>query len=241
MKKLAVVTGGTRGIGRAISMALKDAGYLVAANYGSNDQAAKEFQDHTGIACFKWDVGNYEHSEQGIGTIEEHFGQPVDILINNAGITRDAMLHKSTLEDWMAVIHTNLTSCYILCRLVIPGMRERGYGRIINISSVNGQTGQVGQTNYAAAKSGLIGFAKSLAKENANKGITVNTIAPGYIRTDMVDAMPQDVLASITASIPVKRLGSPEDIARAVIFLASADASFITGETLSVNGGGAMY
>jgi acetoacetyl-CoA reductase len=239
-KRLALVTGGTRGIGRAISIALKQAGYHVAANYGSNDHVAKSFEIETGIACFKWDVSNYNVCEEGVGTIEEHFGQPIDILINNAGITRDAMLHKSTFDDWNAVLHTNLTSCYIMCRLTVPGMRERGFGRIVNISSINAQTGQLGQTNYAAAKAGLLGFTKSLALESANKSITVNAVAPGYIKTEMLDAMPAEAIAKLSSLIPVGQLGTPHDIARAVLFLVSEESGFITGETLSVNGGHSM-
>ena len=237
MARVALVTGGTRGIGAAISVALKDAGYKVAATYGGNDEAASKFKDETGIAVYKWDVGDFEACKAGIAQVEADLG-PVEVLINNAGITRDGMFHKMTPENWRAVIATNLDSLFNLTRNVIEGMRERGFGRIIGISSVNGQKGQMGQSNYSAAKAGLIGFTKALAQENAFKGITVNAVAPGYIGTEMVRAVPEDVLNSkIIPQIPVGRLGEPEEIARCVVFLAADEAGFITGSTLTANGG----
>jgi acetoacetyl-CoA reductase len=236
MARVALVTGGTRGIGHSISLALRDAGYRVAANYGGNDEAANKFKEETGIPVFKFDVGDFDATKAGIGKIESELG-PVDVLVNNAGITRDTTLHKMTAEKWESVIHTNLNSAFNCTRNVIEGMRERGFGRIVCISSINGQKGQFGQSNYAAAKAGVIGFAKSVAQENANKGITVNVVAPGYIGTDMVRAVPQDVLDKIVKQIPVGRLGEPEDIARCVVFLAADDAGFITGSTLTANGG----
>jgi acetoacetyl-CoA reductase len=236
MARVAVVTGGTRGIGAAISSALKAAGYAVAATYHGNDEAAKRFKAETGIAVYKWDAGAFEACREGIGRVERELG-PVDVLVNNAGITRDVMLHKMTEQQWREVIQTNLDSLFCMTRAVIEGMRARGFGRIINIGSINGQKGQFGQSNYAAAKAGLIGFSKSVALENANKGVTCNAIAPGYIRTDMVAAMPEAVLQKIAAQIPVGRLGESEDIARCVVFLASDEASFITGSTLTANGG----
>lgn len=233
MARKAVVTGGTRGIGAAISKALKVAGCDVAASYAGNDEAAAKFKSETGIAVIKFDVSDYDACAKALGEI----GQ-VDILVNNAGITKDGMFHKMTKDQWYAVINTNLNSLFNMCRPVIDGMRERGFGRIINISSINGQKGQMGQTNYSAAKAGDIGFTKALAQENANKGITVNVICPGYIATEMVMAVPKDVLEkSIIPQIPVRRLGQPEEIARCVVFLASDDAGFITGTTLSANGG----
>ena len=233
MARKAVVTGGTRGIGAAISKALKVAGCDVAASYAGNDEAAAKFKSETGIAVIKFDVSDYDACAKALGEI----GQ-VDILVNNAGITKDGMFHKMTKDQWYAVINTNLNSLFNMCRPVIDGMRERGFGRIINISSINGQKGQMGQTNYSAAKAGDIGFTKALAQENANKGITVNVICPGYIATEMVMAVPKDVLEkSIIPQIPVKRLGQPEEIARCVVFLASDDAGFITGSTISANGG----
>jgi acetoacetyl-CoA reductase len=237
MKKLAIVTGGTRGIGAAISIELKKAGYEVAASYVSNEEAAKEFQKKYDIKVYKWDVSDYDSCIRAVGKIEEDFGQTISVLVNNAGITRDTMLHKMSKEDWHAVISTNLTSCFNMCHAVITKMREQEYGRIINISSINAQKGQMGQTNYSAAKAGLIGFSKALAQESAAKGITVNTIAPGYINTEMVAQVPAEVLSKIVGNIPVKRLGEAHEIARAVLFLTSKDAGFITGETLSVNGG----
>ncbi len=237
MAGVALVTGGTRGIGAAISVALKEAGYQVAATYGGNDDAAAAFKDKTGIAVYKWDVGDFEACEAGIAQVETDLG-PVEVLVNNAGITRDGMLHKMTPENWRAVITTNLDSLFNMTRNVIEGMRGRGYGRIISISSINGQQGQMGQTNYCAAKAGLIGFTKAAAQENAFNGITVNAIAPGYVGTEMVRAVPEEVLKSkILPHIPVGRLAEPEEVARCAVFLASKDAGFITGSTLSVNGG----
>jgi acetoacetyl-CoA reductase len=236
MARVAVVSGGSRGIGAAISKALKEAGYRVAATYAGNDAAAEAFKAETGIAVFKWDVAEYEACAAGLKAVEGELG-PVDILVNNAGITRDAPLHRMTPEHWYAVINTNLNSLFNMTRPVIEGMRERGWGRIINISSINGQKGQFGQTNYSAAKSGDIGFTKALAQESAAKGITVNVIAPGYISTDMVKAVPPEVLkAKILPQIPAGRLGEPEEIARCVLFLASEEAGFINGSTLTVNG-----
>lgn len=236
MSGVAIVTGGTRGIGAAISEALFKAGNKVAATYHGNDQAAAEFTERTGVPHYKFDVGDYAACQSGVAQIVKDLG-PIDILVNNAGITRDAFLHKMTPEQWNEVMHTNLNSVFNMSRLVIEGMRERGFGRIINISSINGQAGQVGQTNYSAAKAAIIGFTKALAQESASKGITVNAIAPGYVDTDMVRSVAPDVLEKIIAKIPVKRLGKPEDIARAVIFLASDKASFVTGSTLTINGG----
>lgn len=237
MARVALVTGGTRGIGAAISAALKQAGYRIAANYGGNDEVANKFKAETGIPVFKWDVGSYEACVDGVKKVEAELG-PVDVLVNNAGITRDGMFHKMTPEQWTAVINTNLNSIFNMCRPVIEGMRERNFGRIVNISSINGQKGQMGQTNYSAAKAGEIGFTRALAQENARKGITVNAICPGYIATEMVRAVPKEVLEkSILPQIPVGRLGEPEEIARCVVFLASDDAGFITGSTLTVNGG----
>ncbi len=235
MGRVALVTGGTRGIGEAISVALKAAGYSVAANYAGNDDAAKAFTEKTGIPHFKWDVSDFEACKAGIAKVEAEVG-PVDVLVNNAGITRDGQLHKMTLEQWNAVINTNLNSAFNMSRNVIEGMRARKFGRIVCISSINGQKGQFGQTNYSAAKAGEIGFVKALAQESARSGITVNAIAPGYIGTEMVRAVPEDVLAKIVATIPVGRLGEPEDIARCVVFLAADDAGFITGSTMTVNG-----
>jgi acetoacetyl-CoA reductase len=240
MGRVALVTGGTRGIGEAICLALKDAGYKVVANYAGNDQAAQAFSARTGIAVKRFDVGDFAAVAAGIGEIETEHG-PVEVLVNNAGITRDGTLHKMTYEQWNQVIQTNLTSCFNTCRAVIDGMRARAFGRIVNIGSINGQAGQYGQVNYAAAKSGIHGFTKALAQEGAARGITVNAIAPGYVDTDMVRAVPREVLAKIVAKIPVGRLGKPEDIARAVLFLIADEAEFITGATLSVNGGQHMY
>jgi acetoacetyl-CoA reductase len=237
MARVAVVSGGTRGIGEAISVGLKDAGFQVAANYGGNDEAAQRFKDSTGIPVYKWDVGDFQACRDGIARVEADLG-PIDVLVNNAGITRDTTLHRMTVEQWSDVIRTNLDSVFNMTRGVIEGMRERGFGRIVNISSINGQKGQFGQSNYSAAKAGLIGFTKAVAQENAAKGITVNAVAPGYIGTEMVRAVPEDVLKSkILPLIPVGRLGEPEEIARCVVFLASDGAGFITGSTLSANGG----
>lgn len=234
--KVAVVTGGTRGIGAAISIALKESGYTVIANYGGNDAVANKFAEDYSIDVLKWDVGSYEDCHKNIADIEKKYGR-IDVLVNNAGITRDSFLHKSTPDMWNAVITTNLTSCYNMAHCVINGMRDRGFGRIISISSINGQKGQIGQVNYSAAKAGVIGFTKALALECANKGITVNAIAPGYIDTDMVRAVPENVLESIIAQIPVRRLGKAEEIANAVVFLSCEKSGFITGTTLSANGG----
>ena len=237
MARVALVTGGTRGSGAAISMALKDAGYTVAATYAGNDEAANTFKADTGIHVFKWDVGDFEACKAGIAKVEADLG-PVDVLVNNAGITRDGTLHRMTPEAWQAVISTNLDSLFNMTRNVIDGMRNRNYGRIISISSINGQKGQFGQANYAAAKAGVFGFTKSVAQENAAKGITVNAIAPGYIATEMVKAVPEEVLKTkILPLIPVGRLGEPEEIARCVVFLAAEEAGFITGSTLTANGG----
>lgn len=236
MARVALVTGGTRGIGAAICEALKAAGCSVAANYAGNDAAAAAFTEKTGIPAFKWDVSDFAACQAGIAEVTEKVG-PIDVLVNNAGITRDGMLHKMSPENWHAVINTNLTSVFNMCRNVIDGMRDRNYGRIVNISSINGQKGQMGQTNYSAAKAGEIGFTKALAQEVARKGITVNAICPGYIATEMVSAVPPDVLAKIVANIPVGRLGQAEEIARCVVFLAADEAGFITGSTLSANGG----
>jgi acetoacetyl-CoA reductase len=235
MPRVAVVTGGTRGIGSAVARALKDAGYQVAANYGSNDEAAHKFKGETGIPVYKWDVGSYEACAEGLKQVVADLG-PVEVLVNNAGITRDATLHRMKPEQWTAVINTNLNSLFNMCRNVIESMRERKFGRIINVSSVNGQKGQIGQTNYSAAKAGEIGFTKALAQENARLGITVNAICPGYINTEMVQAVPKDILEKIIAQIPVGRLGEPDDVARCVLFLAADTADFITGATLTVNG-----
>ena len=237
MARVALVTGGTRGIGAAISAALKEAGYKVAATYGGNDAAANAFNEETGIAVYKWDVGDFEACRAGVAGVEADLG-PVEVLVNNAGITRDGMLHRMTPESWRAVIATNLDSLFNMTRNVIEGMRARGYGRIVSISSINGQKGQMGQANYSAAKAGLIGFTKAVAQENAFKGVTVNAVAPGYIGTEMVRAVPEAVLnTKILPLIPVGRLGEPEEVARCVVFLASEDAGYITGSTLTVNGG----
>ena len=237
MSRVAVVTGGTRGIGAAISKALVAAGYKVAATYHGNDEAAAKFKAETGVNVYKWDVGNFDACSAGLKQVEADLG-PVDVLVNNAGITRDGMFHKMTAEQWYAVINTNLNSLFNMTRPVIEGMRARKFGRIINISSINGQKGQMGQSNYSAAKAGDIGFTKALAQENARAGITVNAICPGYIATEMVMAVPKEVLEkSILPQIPVGRLGQPEEIGRCVVFLASDDAGFITGSTLSANGG----
>jgi acetoacetyl-CoA reductase len=234
------VTGGTRGIGEAISTGLKDAGYTVAATYAGNDEAARRFTDKTGIAAYKFDVSDYGQCAESVEKIVGDLG-PVDILVNNAGITRDGTLHRMSFEQWNSVIQTNLSSCFNMCHCVIEGMRERGFGRIVNIGSVNGQAGQYGQVNYAAAKSGIHGFTKALAQEGAAKGVTVNAIAPGYIDTDMVRAVPERVLEKIISGIPVGRLGHAEEIARGVLFLVADEAGFVTGSTMSINGGQHMY
>ena len=237
MSKLAIVTGGTRGIGEAISVALKQEGYLVIATYHHNDAAAEEFKSRSSIPVKSWDVSNYSACTKAISAIESEFKQPVGVLVNNAGITKDRMLHKMEQQDWISVIETNLLSCFNMCHAVIGQMRKQNYGRIVNISSVNALTGQLGQTNYSGAKAGIIGFSKALALESAAKNITVNCVAPGYIMTDMVSRVPKDVLNDIIKKIPVQRLGKPEEIARAVAFLVNEKSGFITGETLSVNGG----
>ena len=240
MARVALVTGGTRGIGEAISIALKDAGYQVVASYAGNDKAAADFTEKTGIAVKKFDVSDFDACQAAVRGVEAETG-PVEILVNNAGITRDGTLHRMEKDQWQAVIDTNLGSCFNMCRAVIDGMRDRGFGRIVNIGSINGQAGQYGQVNYAAAKSGIHGFTKALAQEGAAKGITVNAIAPGYINTDMVRAVPQNVLEKIIAKVPVGRLGEADEIARGVAFLVADAAGFITGSTLSINGGQHMY
>ncbi len=240
MGRVALVTGGTRGIGAAISIALRDAGYKVAANYAGNDDVANAFAEKEGIKVYKFDVSSFEACQVGIERIAADLG-PVEVLVNNAGITRDTVIHRMTPQQWDEVIRTNLTSCFNLSRLVIDNMRERNFGRIVNIGSVNGQAGQYGQVNYAAAKSGIHGFTKALAQEGATKGVTVNAIAPGYIDTEMVRAVPPNVLEKIVAKVPVGRLGHASEIARGVLFLVADEAAFITGSTLSINGGQHMY
>lgn len=240
MSRVALVTGGTRGIGAAIATGLKDAGYIVAANYGGDDARANAFSKETGIAVYKFDVSDFDAVQEAVKKIEADLG-PVEVLVNNAGITRDGTMHRMSAEQWQAVLDTNLGSCFNCCRAVIDGMRARKFGRIVNIGSVNGQAGQYGQVNYAAAKSGIHGFTKALAQEGARAGITVNAIAPGYIDTDMVRAVPEEVLEKIVARIPVGRLGHAEEIARGVKFLVADDAGFVTGSTLSINGGQHMY
>ncbi|WEX77337.1 beta-ketoacyl-ACP reductase [Sinorhizobium numidicum] len=237
MSRVALVTGGSRGIGAAISVALKAAGYKVAANYAGNEEKAQAFREDSGIPVYKWDVSNYQACAEGIAKVEADLG-PIDVLVNNAGITRDAMFHKMTPEQWGEVISTNLTGLFNMTHPLWPGMRDRGFGRVINISSINGQKGQMGQVNYSAAKAGDLGFTKALAQEGAAKGVTVNAICPGYIGTEMVRAVPEKVLNErIIPQIPVGRLGEPEEVARCVVFLASDDAGFITGSTISANGG----
>ncbi|MBV7519836.1 MULTISPECIES: beta-ketoacyl-ACP reductase [Sinorhizobium/Ensifer group] len=237
MSRVALVTGGSRGIGAAISIALKNAGYKVAANYAGNDEKAEAFKQETGIPVYKWDVSSYQSCAEGIAKVEADLG-PVEVLVNNAGITRDAMFHKMTPEQWGEVVGTNLTGLFNMTHPIWSAMRDRGFGRVINISSINGQKGQMGQANYSAAKAGDLGFTKALAQEGAAKGITVNAICPGYIGTEMVRAVPEKVLNErIIPQIPVGRLGEPEEIARCVVFLASDDAGFITGSTISANGG----
>ncbi|MGK9168635.1 acetoacetyl-CoA reductase [Inquilinus limosus] len=240
MARVAVVTGGTRGIGEAISVALKDKGYKVAATYAGNDEAAQAFSERHGISVYKFDVADFEQCQAAVARIETELG-PIEVLVNNAGITRDGTIHKMDRTAWDAVIDTNLGSCFNMCRCVIDGMRARNFGRIVNIGSINGQAGQYGQVNYAAAKSGIHGFTKALAQEGAAKGITVNAIAPGYVDTDMVRAVPPNVLEKIVAKVPVGRLGKASEIARGVLFLVDDEAGFITGSTLSINGGQHMY
>jgi acetoacetyl-CoA reductase len=233
---VAIVTGGTRGIGHAISLALVQAGYKVAAVYHGNDEAARAFEKETKCKAYKFDVSDFAACEKGVQQIEAELGD-VNILVNNAGITRDGVLHKMSSDNWHDVIETNLSSCFNMCRVVINGMRERNFGRIVNISSINGQKGQFGQVNYSAAKAGILGFTKALALESAGKGITVNAVCPGYIETDMTSAVPPEVMASIIKQIPVARLGQPDEIAALVAFLASEKAAFITGATIAANGG----
>src|ERR1700748_2062654 len=240
MARVAVVTGGTRGIGEAISVALKNAGYTVAANYAGNDERAKAFTGRTGIKAYKWDVADFDACAAGMKHVEAELG-PVDVIVNNAGITRDGTMKKMGRQGWDEVLDTNLGGCFNLCKAVWEGMLEKNFGRVVNIGSINGQAGQYGQVNYAAAKSGIHGFTKALAQEGASKGITVNAIAPGYINTDMVRAVPQPVLEKIVARIPVGRLGEADEIARGVLFLVADEGGFITGSTLSINGGQHMY
>ncbi len=236
MAKVAIVTGGTRGIGAAIARGLKAAGCSVAATYHGNDEAAAKFKAETGVAIYKWDVADPAASAAGVARVEADLG-PIDILVNNAGITRDGMFHRMTWDQWSAVLRTNLDSMFAMTRPVIEGMRERERGRIVNISSINGQKGQIGQSNYSAAKAGVIGFTKALAQENAKKGITVNCICPGYIDTDMVAGVPEKVLQAIVGQIPVGRLGKADEIASLVVYLASDEAAFMTGAVLTANGG----
>jgi acetoacetyl-CoA reductase len=240
MARVAIVTGGTRGIGEAISVALRDMGLTVAANYMGNDERAKAFTDRTGIRSYKWDVSDFEACQQGVRQVESDLG-PVDVLVNNAGITRDATMKRMDHQKWQDVIDTNLGGCFNMAKAVFEGMTGRGYGRVVNIGSINGQAGQYGQVNYAAAKSGIHGFTKALAQEGAKFGVTVNAIAPGYIDTDMVAAVPDEVLQKIVARIPVGRLGRADEIARGVAFLCDDNAGFVTGSTLSINGGQHMY
>ncbi len=240
MTRVAIVTGGTRGIGEAISLALRDAGMTVAANYAGNDERARAFTDRTGIKAYKWDVADFDACLAGVAQVEAELG-PVDVLVNNAGITRDGTMKKMNRQAWDEVIDTNLGGCFNMAKAVWANMSDRKYGRIVNIGSINGQAGQYGQVNYAAAKSGIHGFTKALAQEGARGGITVNAIAPGYIDTDMVAAVPPDVLEKIVAKIPVGRLGRADEIARGVVFLCGEDAGFVTGSTLSINGGQHMY
>jgi acetoacetyl-CoA reductase len=240
MARVAIVTGGTRGIGEAISLALREMGMNVAASYAGNEEKARAFTQKTGIKAYQWDVADYDACQAGVAQVESDLG-PVDILVNNAGITRDGILAKMSYKDWKEVIDTNLGGCFNMAKAVFGGMRERRWGRIVNIGSINGQAGQYGQVNYAAAKSGIHGFTKALAQEGAKSGVTVNAIAPGYIDTDMVAAVPPDVLGKIVAKVPVGRLGHASEIARGVAFLCGEDAGFVTGSTLSINGGQHMY
>ena len=240
MGRVAIVTGGTRGIGEAVSLGLQAHGFTVVANYGGDDAKAKAFSDATGIATYKWDVGDHQACLDGCARVAEEVG-PIDVVVNNAGITRDGTLHKMSFDDWNEVMRINLGGCFNMAKATFPGMRERGWGRIVNIGSINGQAGQYGQVNYAAAKSGIHGFTKALAQEGAKFGVTVNAIAPGYIDTDMVAAVPPPVLEKIVAKIPVGRLGQASEIARGVNFLCSENGGFVTGSTLSINGGQHMY
>ena len=240
MNKVAIVTGGTRGIGEGICLALQAQGRTVVANYAGNEEKARAFTERTGIPAYKWDVGDHEATMAGCQKVAEEIG-PIDIVVNNAGVTRDGVLHKMSWEDWDDVIRINLGGCFNMAKATFPGMRERGWGRMVNIGSVNGQAGQYGQVNYAAAKSGIHGFTKALAQEGAKFGITVNAIAPGYIDTDMVAAVPEAVLEKIIAKIPVGRLGNAHEIARGVTFFTCDDATFVTGSTMSINGGQHMY
>jgi acetoacetyl-CoA reductase len=240
MARVAIVTGGTRGIGEAISIALQAEGVTVAATYAGNDERAREFTERTGIKAYKWDVADFDACQEGVKLVESELG-PVDIIVNNAGITRDATMKRMTYDMWSDVMRTNLAGCFSMAKAVWDGMSARKYGRIVNIGSINGQAGQYGQVNYAAAKSGIHGFTKALAQEGARAGITVNAIAPGYIDTDMVAAVPEDVLGKIVARIPVGRLGKASEIARGVVFLTGEEAGFVTGSTLSINGGQHMY
>jgi acetoacetyl-CoA reductase len=237
MSRKALVTGGTRGIGAAIARQLKAAGYAVAVNYRGNESAARAFSRETGIPTYKWNVADFAASESAVRQITADLGGPLEVLVNNAGITRDAALHKMTVEQWREVIDVDLTSCFNMCRVTVPSMRERRFGRIVNIASINGQKGQFGQTNYCAAKAGMLGFTKALALESAAKGITVNAIAPGYVNTDMLAVVPKELLLRIVSQIPVGRLGEADEVARVAAFLASDAAAFITGATLPVNGG----
>lgn len=240
MTRVAIVTGGTRGIGKAICTTMRDKGYTVAANYAGNDEAARKFSDETGIRSFKWDVGEHQACLEGCQIVSAELG-PIEIVVNNAGITRDGTLHRMSVDDWDEVMRINLGGCFNMAKACFPGMRERKWGRIVNIGSINGQAGQYGQVNYAAAKSGIHGFTKALAQEGARVGVTCNAIAPGYIDTDMVAAVPEPVLEKIVAQIPVGRLGQASEIARGVAFLCAEEAGFITGSTLSINGGQHMY
>lgn len=240
MGRVAIVTGGTRGIGEAISLALRDLGMTVAANYAGNTEKAAAFTERTGIRSFRWDVGDFDACQAGCAEVAAELG-PVDVLVNNAGITRDGVIQRMTVDDWNEVIRVNLTGCFNMAKACFPGMRERGWGRIVNIGSINGQAGQYGQVNYAAAKAGMHGFTKALAQEGAKYGVTVNALAPGYIDTEMVAAVPAPVLEKIVAKIPVGRLGHAEEIARGVAFLCGEEAGFVTGSTMSINGGQHMY
>lgn len=240
MTRVAIVTGGTRGIGQAVCLTLQSQGFTVVANYGGNDERARAFTAETGITAYRWDVGDHQASIDGCARVAAEVGA-IDVLVNNAGITRDGTLHKMTFDDWNEVMRINLGGCFNMAKATFPGMRERGWGRIVNIGSINGQAGQYGQVNYAAAKSGIHGFTKALAQEGAKFGVTVNAIAPGYIDTDMVAAVPAPVLEKIVAKIPVGRLGQASEIARGVAFFASEEGGFVTGSTLSINGGQHMY